>query len=111
MICKGIVGRGKGQGGEYPTANIPLADVGVSGIYAAQVEVDGDSYAAAAYAREGSGLLEAHLLDFSGDLYGKPIVVTLLVKVRNDETFASAEELARAIESDIAAVRVHFHDS
>jgi len=107
MRYKGIVQKGEMRGGAlgFPTINIPLNDKSVSGIFAAQVLVDENIYLAAAYANPSRKILEAHMLDFSGDLYGKEIEIELLEKIRDDEKFADEASLKTAIASDIAKVR------
>lgn len=45
-------------------------------------------------------MLEAHLLDFEGDLYGQTIEVELLEFLREEQRFGSTEELSRQIEAD-----------
>lgn len=52
-------------------------------------------------------LLEAHLLDFHGDLYDKEIVVYPLQKIRENEKFDEFYQLGRQIEKDIAWVHGH----
>jgi len=92
----------------FPTANIPLTDDSLAGIYAARACVLGREYQAAVYANRKRKLLEAHLLDFSGDLYGAEMQVTLLEKVREDTAFAGEEAARSAILSDVAQVRAYF---
>ena len=45
-------------------------------------------------------MLEAHLLDFSGDLYGRTISVELVAFLRPEQKFASLDELRERIEQD-----------
>src|SRR3990167_8981843 len=89
----------------YPTINIPLADTEVSGIYAALVKVGEEEYEAVAFADQKRKLLEAHILDFSKDLYSWDVKIHLLKKVRENKKFADDTSLKRAIIDDIAAVR------
>ncbi len=49
--------------------------------------------------------VEAHLVDFSGDLYGAELEVTLGEKLREEQKFASRTELAAQIARDVAAVQ------
>ncbi|MGB4076186.1 MAG: riboflavin kinase [Minisyncoccia bacterium] len=109
MIFSGIVvgGSRKAAGLGYPTANIPLAGVDVSGVYSSIVELDGVSHRAVSYADTAHSILESHLFDFTGDLYGKPITVTLGKRIREGEVFESDAELARAIATDAATARAH----
>ncbi|MFZ1987605.1 MAG: riboflavin kinase [Minisyncoccia bacterium] len=110
MEFKGIVGRGKGEGTKngFPSANIVLADASLSGIYAGIVVVEGKEYQAAVYADQSRGLLESHLLDFSGDLYGKEIEVSLKKKLRDPIVFSSVKSLQKTIAEDITTTRLYF---
>ena len=105
IVQKGI-GRGKALG--FPTANIPLEDTAVSGIFAALVLVDGKEYQAAAFADQKRDVLEAHLLDAGLDLYGKEISIEFLHKIRESRVFTDDAELRVTIAGDIAAVREYF---
>jgi len=49
--------------------------------------------------------LEVHLLDFSGDLYGRTMKVDLIGYLRPERRFASVEELTAQIRRDIDAAR------
>ena len=49
--------------------------------------------------------VEAHLLDFSGRLYGTELEIEIGEKLRDERQFASPAELRAQIAIDIAAVR------
>jgi riboflavin kinase/FMN adenylyltransferase len=49
--------------------------------------------------------IEAHLLNFSGDLYGRSVRLEFLERLRDEMRFGSVDELKAQIERDIAAVR------
>jgi len=55
--------------------------------------------------------VEAHLLDFDGDLYGQQLQITFSRKLREERRFASLDELRAQIQRDIAAARAHFSAS
>ncbi|MBT6146465.1 MAG: hypothetical protein HOH74_13600 [Gemmatimonadetes bacterium] len=111
-----IAGDGRGRGIGYPTANVEapidaLAGLQV-GVYAAQAcTADGENYTAVVnlgYQPTFAGKqlrLEAHLLDYSGDLYGTEVCVCLIRYLREERTFAGVEALATQIEFDIDAAR------
>ncbi len=98
------IGRGLG----YPTANLPVGrDIAAAdGVYAAAVEYGGRRYGAMAYLGVkptfpgGGRVLELHLLDFTGDLYGENLEAELLEFIRPDRKFASPEQLRAQIEKD-----------
>ena len=92
----------------FPTANIPLEDTSISGIFAGRAGVGGKEYEAVVYADKKRKLLEVHLLDFSGDLYGGEMTVTLLHKLREGKKFLSDEEVRAAIAEDIVVARAYF---
>lgn len=52
--------------------------------------------------------VEAHLLDFDGDLYGQRMELEFLQKLRDEKRFAGIDELKAAIAADIASARKHF---
>jgi riboflavin kinase/FMN adenylyltransferase len=49
--------------------------------------------------------VEAHLLEFEGDLYGERLVVELWERLRDEAVFGSEEELVAAIAADVARTR------
>ena len=109
MNFSGTVIRGDGYGRKlgYPTANIEVD--ASSGIYAGRVMFAGKTYQAAVFvtARR-PHILEAHLLDFDGDMYDKTITVTLEKKIREDAQFKNEDELIAAIVRDAQVVRDYF---
>ena len=54
-------------------------------------------------------LLETHLLDFSGDVYGAHVSVELLQRLRGEERFTSTRDLQNQVECDIAEARKYFN--
>ena len=113
QLIRGTVIHGDHRGRElgFPTANVRLderaGDVAF-GVYAGRV--DGRAAAISVGVRPSFGeglepLLEAHILDFSGDLYGSEIVVELVQLLRPELAFANVDELVEQIDADVAAVR------
>jgi riboflavin kinase/FMN adenylyltransferase len=50
-------------------------------------------------------LVEAYILDFEGDLYGRPLRIDFLARLRGERRFASAEELIEQMHRDVARTR------
>lgn len=109
-LYTGIVIRGKGRAAAlgYPTVNIPLKDSGPSGIYSALVKVGDKKYIAAVFADKKRKLLEAHLLNYSGELNGKLISIELYKKIRENKNFQNDKDLRTAIAMDVKKVREYF---
>jgi len=110
MTYSGTVQKGNGTGKKlgFPTANIPLTDEAISGIYAALVSAGYERYEAVVYADTRRKLLEAHLLHFKGNLYDKHITIELLKKLREDSAFADEHEARRAIAQDVQKAEEYF---
>jgi len=99
----------------FPTANLDVSHLNLppNGVYAGLTRLGSQSYRAAVNIGLRPTLrsprpqlrLEAHLLDFNGDLYGSELEVELGGKLRGERTFASKEELSRQIVLDVAQVR------
>ncbi len=111
---KGRVVRGRSLGKEigFPTANLKVTEglVPQPGVYAVTVEVHGTgSGELTAVANIGSAptfdrkktLLEVHIIDFEGSIYGKDIVVDFYEKLREEERFSSPQELGAQIARDV----------
>ena len=84
-----------------------------NGVYSACTKLNGKFYRAAlnigmrptVAAAKPQLRVEAHLLDFSGQLYGVELELEMGVKLRDERRFASPAELREQIERDVAAVR------
>ena len=100
----------------FPTANVALKRqvIPVSGVYAVDLWLNGQRYSGVANignkptVNGSQSLLEVHLFDFSGDLYGKQVEVELRHKLRNEQKFASFALLKEQIQRDAAAARQWF---
>ena len=53
-------------------------------------------------------ILEVHLLDFAGDLYGQRIALEFLHKIREEEKFTSVDALVTTITEDVKKIRQWF---
>jgi riboflavin kinase/FMN adenylyltransferase len=109
---EGIVVRGDGRGRElgFPTANLDVPRellIAPDGVYAGSAR---DRRAAISIGTNPhfDGVerrVEAHLLDFDGDLYGERLVVELWSLIREQRRFGSLEELVAAIGDDVERTR------
>jgi riboflavin kinase / FMN adenylyltransferase len=109
---EGIVVRGDGRGRElgFPTANLDVPEgllVPPDGVYAgwthdrrAAVSIGTNPHFDGVERR-----VEAHLLDFDGDLYGERLIVELWSGIREQRRFDSLEELVAAIDDDVELTR------
>lgn len=109
-----LPGAGQGRLLSFPTANIdpPEQIVPADGVYAGIAEVGGGRHAAAVSIGNKPTLgpapervVEAFLLDGTGDYYGQELKLELLARVRDQERFRSAEQLSDQIAKDVARVR------
>jgi riboflavin kinase/FMN adenylyltransferase len=110
-----VRGRQLGRKLGYPTANIRLGrrTSPVAGIFAVQVHgVEAVPRAGVASLGvrptiDGGGepLLEAHLFDFDGDLYGRRIEVEFVQKLRDEMKFDDLDAMVRQIDRDAADAR------
>jgi riboflavin kinase / FMN adenylyltransferase len=117
---RGTVVRGDGRGAAlgFPTANLQLdiADklLPADGIYAVRVycarrRFDGLLHLGGRPVfQDERRVIEAHLFDFEGDLYGRLLDVRLCARLRAVESFASAADLVDAMHADAAAARALF---
>jgi riboflavin kinase/FMN adenylyltransferase len=113
---RGRVIGGKRLGRElgFPTANLALgrARAPVAGIFAVQVHgvASGALPGVASLGTRPTvggveALLEAHLFDFSDDLYGREIAVEFAAKLRDEQRFATLDALVEQMQRDAADAR------
>ncbi len=98
----------------FPTANIrpgPRRTLPADGVYAAVVQLEGEERRAVVNLgsrptfAEDERLLECHVLDFAGDLYGAELSVDFVERIREVRKFASIDALREQIASDAEAAR------
>jgi riboflavin kinase/FMN adenylyltransferase len=100
----------------FPTANLLPQDGYVTpghGVYACRATVaSGETYAAATnvgvrpmFVTGRGELIEAYLLDFDGDLYGQPLRLEFLKRLRGEKRFDSVEALVEQMGADVDEAR------
>jgi riboflavin kinase/FMN adenylyltransferase len=108
-----VAGEGRGRTLGFPTANLevdrpPLVPAGV---YACHARLAGALHPAVVNVgvRPTFGgqtlAVEAHLLDFKGDLYGARMILKFVARLRDERRFPSIEALASQIRDDVVAAR------
>lgn len=117
---RGIVERGDQRGRDlgFPTANLAVPDdilLPADGIYAGWYErPSGEEQPAAIalgrrpqfYEAQPFRLLEAHLLDWDGDLYGETAKVRFVEHLRDERKFESVDELRAQMQRDCDEARI-----
>lgn len=110
---RGTVSRGAGRGATigFPTINLTGTDtlVPAEGVYAGLAHLDGHERPWPAACNIGpnptfgdlSRKIEAHLVGFSGDLYGKHVELDFLEHLRHTRKFAGRDELLAQIAADV----------
>lgn len=114
----GTVIHGDGRGGPMgiPTANLKIWEeliLPANGVYAAYAWLDDQKYRAAinvGYRPTVNGHtlnVEAHLLDFEGDIYGQELSLEFVRRIRDEHKFSNLDALVNQIKADIETVRRH----
>jgi riboflavin kinase/FMN adenylyltransferase len=102
----------------FPTANVALRRLPpLAGIFAVEAEIEETQLRLKGVASVGrrptvrenaAPLLEVHLFDWSGDLYGQHLRVTFLRKLRDEAKYDGLEALRAAIARDAAEAKDYF---
>jgi riboflavin kinase/FMN adenylyltransferase len=111
-----VAGDGRGRTIGIPTANLeiwPERLLPKSGVYACLACVDGQTRRAVANigvrptfeSQEALPRVEAHLLDYAGDLYGKNLTLRFVSRLRDEQRFPNIQALVAQIRSDIERAR------
>ena len=118
--ARGVVVNGdkRGRSIGFPTANVEVPNamcLPADGVYAGKFRCDDGSVHACAinlgrrptfFEHADHSLLEAHLLDFDGDLYGQKVSVTFEHFLRSERKFDGLEAIKTQLQLDVAAARL-----
>lgn len=112
---RGQVVHGEARGGKlgFPTANLAGVPtlLPAEGVYAGWAQTPAGRWGAAINLGPNPTFgvserkFEVHLLDFQGDLYGQPLEIEFLARLRGTLRFAGIEPLLTQIRADVAATR------
>jgi riboflavin kinase/FMN adenylyltransferase len=102
----------------FPTANIDVAGLVLppNGVYAVQARLADQTYQAVLNIGHRPTLknpdphlqVECHIMDFSGEIYGRDLEVVLLEKLRDEKKFPSLDALRNQISADVQEARTRF---
>jgi riboflavin kinase / FMN adenylyltransferase len=109
-----VMGDKRGRTIGFPTANVlpdPDAVIPARGVYAGFVLVGEERYAActnvgvAPTFDRAERRVEAHLMDFEGDLYSRVVDVSFVKRIREERRFSGVDELTGQIRRDVEEAR------
>jgi riboflavin kinase / FMN adenylyltransferase len=110
-----VMGDKRGRTIGFPTANVlpdPDAVIPARGVYAGFVLVGEERYAActnvgvAPTFDRAERRVEAHLMDFEGDLYSRVVDVSFVKRIREERRFSGVDELTGQIRRDVEEARI-----
>ena len=109
-----VPGDRRGRTLKFPTANFAATEQQMlpqNGVYASITHINGKNFASATNIGvrptfgDGKKTVETAVIDYRGELYGKELKVEFIQKLREEQRFASPEELKAQIERDIDQAR------
>ncbi len=115
-----VAGAQRGRSIGFPTANLAVPEgrlLPANGVYATWVHLDDDpvmrgrrlasvtNIGVRPSFDNGQRTVETHLLDFDGDLYGRPLTLLFAARLRPEQRFPSVDALIAQIGQDAAAAR------
>jgi riboflavin kinase / FMN adenylyltransferase len=116
-VADGVVESGERNGRKlgFPTANLQLGELihPKHGVYAVRARIEGEAVWRAGVANFGrtpttglrDPLLETHIFDFAGDIYGKRLEVQLVAYLRPEKKFDSLDLMVEQMHADSAEAR------
>jgi len=111
LIGKVIDGEKIGRKIGFPTVNIEIDKnklLPKAGVYAVEVEINNSNYYAMLNIGQLDSKVEAHIFDFSSNIYGKEITIKFCSWVRDPMIFNNNLELQRQLKVDEKAIRLYF---
>ena len=111
LIGKVIDGEKIGRKIGFPTVNIEINKnklLPKAGVYAVEVEINNSNYCAMLNIGQLDNKVEAHIFDFSSNIYGKEITVKFLSWIRDPMIFDNNLELKQQLKKDEKEIRLFF---
>jgi len=110
-----IQGQSRGKNLGFPTANIQTAnEIMPGGVFVSNTVINSQAFMSLTnigqcptFDQKGNQV-ETYLMNFSSDIYGQPIKVQFLKKIRDEKKFSSPLELTRQIQKDLAFAEKYF---
>jgi riboflavin kinase/FMN adenylyltransferase len=105
-----VGGDKRGQKLGFPTANLEVAPgqaLPTGGVYACRAYINGKAYSAMTNIGSrptfggGEQSIEAYLIDYKGDLYGRELAIDFIERLRDEKRFDTPEQLEEQIAEDI----------
>ena len=117
-----VKGAGRGQRLGFPTANLQVFNelIPAGGVYVTQVQLDGGPIGSVTNigfrptltsGADPEPVVESHILDFDGNLYGRPLRLRFLKHLRPEEKFDNAEKLQHQVQRDILSARDYLKEN
>ena len=110
-----VGGEKRGRKLGFPTANVESDSelLPLPGVYAVRTRIDGVPDWLPSVANLGTRptfdgrqhLIEVHILDFRGNLYGRQAQVSFISRLRDEKKFSSADALSKQLKQDVIAAR------
>ena len=79
-----------------------------AGVYAVEVEINSSNYYAMLNIGQFDNKVEAHIFDFSSNIYGKEITIKFCARIRDSMIFDNNLELKQQLKKDENVVRLFF---
>lgn len=107
---KVVTGAGRGTGLGFPTANVAISPehaLPPDGVYASWAHIDGKAYPSMANIGKcptfgaGERSVEAYLVDYQGDLYGRELKLDIIARLRDEKRFATVDDLKKQVAEDV----------
>ena len=117
LTGKVVAGEGRGRSLGFPTANLDvegdIEKILGSGVYAAMAAWEGAEIEYPAVVNvgvrptfsPGELAVEAHIIDFAGDLYGKTLRIRTVKKLRDERRFPNLDTLVEQLGRDVEIAR------
>jgi len=116
VVGEVVHGDGRGKEIGIPTANLETGNeklIPAAGVYACQAQIFDEVWLAAVNigtrptfeSTDQRSHVEAHILDYSNDLYTQKIALEFIARLRGEERFQSVEDLIQQVHADINQTR------